>query len=534
MKMPLLPQLLAKLRSCTSGNALILVAGGLPALVGGAGFATDIAQWYMWKRELQFAVDQAALAGAWARTSTATQPDFTNRAVQEFNANLSLTRDYASTPSVTLANYAAGTNNSVTVGASVTRRLPFSSFLTGKATTVSAYAQAAFDQGRSYTSCLIATDEETSGAITINGSSVLTARCGLASLSNSDSSITVNGTPNVDVGWVISRGGIDDYFKTIEDTTVLEYLDGLYDPFAGLTPPNPLESQTNRVYSCVKGARTTRAYVKNDATTTYAYFKGTSPTSTDLEPTKFGNEKKTLTVTGTPTLTIVSETSVDGVTTRTTVVWTQVAGTVGSKNATWERATTVTTTTQSGTNTVVQPDLATTLPGTYVGGINIQCQTTFAPGVYIIDGGSLDINAQYQVTGSGVMFVLKNGADIKINGGANINLTAIQASDLVARGVPLDQANKLAGMLVFEDRNSSGSTGNRINGNAQTVLNGTIYLPKSNIDFAGTASVTSQCLMVAAKTIKITGTANMTTFCPAGQTNTTEVAVVISKVKLVV
>jgi len=133
-----------------------------------------------------------------------------------------------------------------------------------------------------------------------------------------------------------------------------------------------------------------------------------------------------------------------------------------------------------------------------------------------------------------VMFVLKNGADIKINGGSNINLTAIQASDLIARGVSATEANKLAGMLVFEDRSSSGSTGNKINGNAATVLNGTIYLPKSEIDFAGTASVTSQCLMVAAKTIKITGTANMTTFCPPGQTSSTEVAVVISKVKLVV
>lgn len=534
MKMPLLPQLLAKLRRCTSGNALIMVAGGLPALVGGAGFATDVAQWYMWKRELQFAVDQAALAGAWARTSTSTQPVFSDRAVQEFNANLSLTRDFATAPTVSLANYAAGTNNSVTVRASVTRELPFSSFLTGKSTTVSAYAQAAFDQGRSFTSCLIATDETVSGAITINGSSVLTARCGLASLSNSETSVVVNGSPNVDVGWVISRGGIDDYFNDIADTAVLEYLDGLFDPFAGLSPPNPAESQINRTYNCVKGARTTRALVKNDATTTYAYFKGTSPTATDLEPTKFGNEKKTLTVTGTPALTLVSETSVDGVTTRTTVVWTHVGGNLGTKNATWERATTVTTTTQSGTNTVVQPDLATTLPGTYVGGIKVGCQTTFAPGVYILDGGGLEISGQHEVTGSGVMFVLKNGADIKINGGSNINLTAIQASDLIARGVSTSDANRLAGMLVFEDRSSAGSTGNRINGNAATVLNGTIYLPKSDIDFAGTASVTSQCLMVAAKTIKITGTANMTTFCPSGQTNTTEVAVVISRVKLVV
>lgn len=64
---------LGQLKANTSGNATLLVALGLPALVGGSGLAVDTAQWYMWKRELQFAVDQAALAGAWARTSSATK-----------------------------------------------------------------------------------------------------------------------------------------------------------------------------------------------------------------------------------------------------------------------------------------------------------------------------------------------------------------------------------------------------------------------------------------------------------------------------
>ena len=131
------------------------------------------------------------------------------------------------------------------------------------------------------------------------------------------------------------------------------------------------------------------------------------------------------------------------------------------------------------------------------------------------------------------MFVLKNGAGFRINGGASVNLTAIQASDLIARGVSSTQANKLAGMLVFEDRASVGNTKNVINGNASTVLNGTIYLSKSNITFQGTASVTSQCLMIAAATITITGTANMTTFCPPGVSEDTVVASEAAKVKLV-
>jgi uncharacterized membrane protein len=61
---------LAGLTGCTSGNATLIVALGMPMLIGGAGLGVDVAQWYMWKRELQFAVDQAAIAGAWARAET--------------------------------------------------------------------------------------------------------------------------------------------------------------------------------------------------------------------------------------------------------------------------------------------------------------------------------------------------------------------------------------------------------------------------------------------------------------------------------
>lgn len=63
---------LGQLKANTSGNATLLVALGMPVLIGGSGLAVDTAEWYMWKRELQFAVDQAALAGAWARSDSDT------------------------------------------------------------------------------------------------------------------------------------------------------------------------------------------------------------------------------------------------------------------------------------------------------------------------------------------------------------------------------------------------------------------------------------------------------------------------------
>jgi Flp pilus assembly protein TadG len=533
LKTRILPRFIKRLMGDRSGNAVMLVAIGMPMLLGGAGLGVDFAQWYMWKRELQYAVDQAAMAGAWARSDSATQNSYSARALQEYNANLSATADIASAPVIGLANWAGGANNSVTVHASVTKSLPFSSLFTGHATSIEVYAQAAYEEGKTFTSCLIAVDPDEDGAITIGGSSIMTASCGLAALSTSANAITVNGNPTVDAGWILAAGGIDDWFNTHTDDTIIENMSGLYDPFKDLNPPNPSESQVQRTYTCVKGTKTTHSNVKTDKDTTYTYWKGSDPntpsTMTQITNSKGKNKE---TSSSTATYIIVSNDTVDGVTYTTTVTWTQTNSSSGA-NATWEKKTTVTTITNSGTTSTATPDQANVFPGTYTGGIKVQCQTVFATGVYILEGGGLEIDGNYTVTGSGVMFVLKNGAYIKINGGTNVSLTAIQASDLIARGVPSDDANKLAGMLVFEDRNGSGTNKNNINGNAATVLNGTIYLPKSNVDFSGTATVTSQCLMIASATINITGNANMSTFCPAGSTEDTVVANVVSKVKLV-
>src|SRR6185503_3834907 len=104
-----------------------------------------------------------------------------------------------------------------------------------------------------FTSCLIAVDEDADGAITIGGSSILTASCGLAALSVSDTAITVNGSPTVDAGWILAAGGIDDWLEENTDDVVMENMSGLYDPFENLSPPNPTETQIARNYACVKG-----------------------------------------------------------------------------------------------------------------------------------------------------------------------------------------------------------------------------------------------------------------------------------------
>lgn len=524
----LLKRFAADMRSCRSGNATLIVALGAPVLIGGAGLGVDLTQWYMWKRELQFAVDQAAVAGAWARTNAQTEQTYSTRAQQEFTANLSVTEDFATTPQVSLANWAGGVSNSVVVTASASKALPFTSFVTGTQATISAYAQATYTEGNTFTSCLIAVDDDEDGAITIGGSAVLSAGCGMAALSDSPNAVIANGNPTVDAGWILARGGVDEWFTDNTDDIIIENMEGLFDPFETLTPPNPAESQVQRTYSCNTAAGTTVATVATTTNVSYAYFRG--PTTSNATSYSYGAPKSATTTTSLMNDQLVSNTTTAGTVSTSSIAWVQVAGSGSDKI--WERRTTQIATTYSNIVNTGGSMGGSVLPGTY-NSIFVSCDTTFATGVYIIDGGGLDLTAQYEVTGNNVMFVLKNGAYIKIRGGSTMNLTAIQASDLIARGVSTEDANKLAGMLVFEDRASEGTSLNDINGNSSTVLNGTMYFPVSNVTFSGTARVTSQCLMIAANTITLSGTTDMSTFCPPGSSEDTVVATTIGQVKLV-
>lgn len=517
-----------RVTKCNSGNASLLVALGIPVLIGGAGLGVDVTQWYMWKRELQFAVDQAAIAGAWARTDSDTEATYLTRATQEFDANLSMTDDFNQAPTIQLADYAGGSQNSVAVSATATKTLPFSSFLTGGSTAIYAYAQATFEEGTTFTSCLIALDEDDEGAVTIGGSSILTASCGLAALSTDEEAIKVNGNPTVEAGWILSAGGVDDWLKENTDDVILENVEGMYDPFEDLSPPNPTESQAAATYSCSAEPSFTSADITTRTVTQYDYFQGSNQRNATGWANGEGKENTDLTA-------FVADQSVPNDTVEGTVEsnsesWTNLGGNGGNRK--WERKTETVYTTYSNVTTEGGAQAGSVRPGTYTD-MHIGCDTAFAPGVYNIVGGGLKITGQYEVTGSAVMFVLYDGAYIDIAGGSDINLTAMQASDLMSVGVGAEEANRLAGMLVFEDRESEGSSKTKLNGNANTVLNGTMYFPSSEVFFAGTVGVTSQCLMIAANNITITGTTDMATFCPAGSSEDTTVVSTASKVRLV-
>ena len=525
---------LAGLKGNASGNATLLVALGMPVLIGGSGLAVDTAQWYTWKRELQFAVDQGALAGAWARSSDTSRSAYATRARQEFTANLATTATIATTPTVTLASYNSTSQNSVVVSASAARRLPFSSMLTGNTTTVTVYAQASFTEGASYTACLIGLATEGT-SLTFGGNSSLGGRCGLAALSTSPNSIVISGNPTIDPGWVVSAGGIDSWLAQHTDAEIHEYMTGLSDPFASLTTPVPAPNPSQS-YNCVPGTTTTKGDTRSKNDTAYSYWKGSSTNS--VTSTTYTGNKYRPNITGTYTAWAINQTLANGtvngtVTAAGTPVWTKISGT--GQNTIWEKAVTTSYTGYRNVSTTSTQTQATLSQGTYTGGFDVSCTTVMNTGIYVINGGRLKITGQYQVTGSGVLFVLKNGAFIDFAGGSSISLTAATSAQLqLTGGLSATQSAQFAGMLIYEDRASQGSSNrNRLNGNSATTLNGKIYLPKSDISFAGTANVTTACLLIAASRITLQGTTNMSSFCPPGLQQTDVVSTGVATVKLV-
>ena len=414
-------QLTAKLRGDTRGNAIMITALAIPTLIGGAGFAVDTAQWYMWKRELQHAVDQAAYAGAWALTEGVDDAYYIERAKQEFNANKVVVSDFASEPTIQKAGYAGGTDNSVVVIAEASKSLPFSSFLTGAAATVRVVAQATFEEGATYNACLVSTTKTGTGTL-VSGNAFVDASCGFAALSCDEGAIEVTGSAYVitdslatcgtvtDDG-IITNGEQGDAEKTGDDL-IAENVKGLYDRYEDLDPP---DNATPRSYDCSgKGRNKTAAL----------------------------------------------------------------------------------------------------LPGTYSGGITVKCTTVLSSGIYVIDGGELDLAANYNVSGTGVMFVLKNGARMKLGGTGNnnsINLTPPTSGQMALWGYDPE----LGDMLVFEHRDNHAD--HQLNGNSTSLIEGVIYLPSGNLTVNGTAEVSSQCLKITAYTITVQGTADITTLCPTNK-----------------
>lgn len=145
---------------------------------------------------------------------------------------------------------------------------------------------------------------------------------------------------------------------------------------------------------------------------------------------------------------------------------------------------------------------STLSPGTYCGGMTLSGTKTLDPGVYVVSGGDLKINANANITGSGVMFYLTGGARVSMNGNATVNLSAATSGTY-------------SGLLFFGDRSDTGSSKNTFNGTASSKLTGAIYFASQAIQFLGNFSGTDGCTQVVGLTVEWSGNANVSKDCTA-------------------
>lgn len=138
-------------------------------------------------------------------------------------------------------------------------------------------------------------------------------------------------------------------------------------------------------------------------------------------------------------------------------------------------------------------------PGTYCGGLTLGGNVTLNPGVYVISGGTLKVNGNANVTGTGITFYLTNGATVQINGNATLNIAA-------------PTSGAYSGVAFYGDRTQL-TAKNTINGNASSNITGAIYFPSQEVDFLGNFSGSGGCTQIVADTIYYTGSASFSTNC---------------------
>jgi len=140
-------------------------------------------------------------------------------------------------------------------------------------------------------------------------------------------------------------------------------------------------------------------------------------------------------------------------------------------------------------------------PGVYCNKITAQNggRINFAPGLYVLDGAALTVHGE--AYGSGVQFYLTE------NTGQNDNITFNSGSTVVlsAPGQGDDTYGLPTGMLFYQDRNSTDGINHIFNGQADMLLNGIVYLPNADVQFAGGGFADPTSTAIIADTITFTG-----------------------------
>jgi hypothetical protein len=118
----------------------------------------------------------------------------------------------------------------------------------------------------------------------------------------------------------------------------------------------------------------------------------------------------------------------------------------------------------------------------------------------VVSGGDFKVNANANISGSGVTIYIKAGSAVHNNNTATLNLSA-------------PTSGTYSGMLFFGDR--SGTENIAFNGVAASKLTGAIYFANQDINYLGNFSGNGGCTQVVGNTVQWSGNTTINQDCTA-------------------
>lgn len=146
------------------------------------------------------------------------------------------------------------------------------------------------------------------------------------------------------------------------------------------------------------------------------------------------------------------------------------------------------------------------LPVALFAGLDLKGTVTFSRGLYVIDGGTLKVNAGAVVSGAGVSFLLLNGAKLDISGSAQLTVSAYDS------GNPALRTDPFAGLLFFADRSGT-PVSHSLSGNSANQTNGVIYFPNDSLSYTGDSGSAYPCLEIIASRLSVSGSGTLNIGC---------------------
>ncbi len=198
----------AALRADTRGAAAVLLALGMPVVIGGLGFGAEIAYWYMNQRKVQDAADAAAYAAA-VELRAGGGAEAVAAAAAEAAAGVGFRSDRGTIRAAWPPADGVFRDDPQAVAITVEERLPrlLSGIISKEAVEVAGRSVARVSSGAP--TCVLALDPSGRGAVAFTGTGgTIRVACGVHANSSAEEAAVVAGPAAVEAGCLSAAGGI--------------------------------------------------------------------------------------------------------------------------------------------------------------------------------------------------------------------------------------------------------------------------------------------------------------------------------------